>query len=95
MKVVLKPKKISGYQGMIHLRPFIAVEHLLLGEFRGRIRKFGIKSEKLSESSENLNLVKLRFRLDLMYKMAITCSILKIQDSYFTHKPKFVIICFS
>ena len=58
----------KGYEGRSHLKPHIALEHLL---FRVHMQKFGPKSQQLNEVSGFQNFVKLRFQLTLMYKQAL------------------------
>ena len=53
------------------------------------MQKFGLLSQKLTEISKFQNYVKLRFHVTLVTKIAITHSILKLQDSSFLCKPDF------
>ena len=51
-----------------NFRPHIAIEHLLVGEFRGHMQKFGPRFQEMRYISGFQNLVKLIFCFTLIFK---------------------------
>ena len=84
--------QILWFQGWSHIRPHVVIKHLLLGIFRGHMKRIRVKSQNLSKilGFQNNLKIEILHHLDKR-KMDITHLILKILDSNSTCKPNFYI----